>query len=225
MARAKVVHQRWSRTPTDWIRSGGLKAFRAGRHIGVSIAALKLLFAIILHAENNTGELVGENQGSAALSYDELASLTDLSRAMIAHGTRYLEKTGIATIVRGRRGSPNRYLLADYAAGKPWAKIPNKKWFRHAFADRIATLHDISCRRECDLNALRVYLLFCAFANNRSHVAMIGYEKIEEYSGIATGKIRAAISMLVELGLVSVDRDKDPEDKLNHPNKYIILGL
>ncbi|MEO9130715.1 MAG: hypothetical protein ABI240_05855 [Sphingomonas sp.] len=144
---------------------------------------------------------------------------------MIAHGTRYLEKVGIITTARGRRGSPNRYTLAAYSADKPWAKIPNKKWFRHAFSDRIATLHDISCRRECDLNALRLYLLFGAFADNRSHVAMIGYEKIEEYSGIASGKIRAAISTLVELRLISVDRDKSPEDKLNHPNKYTILGL
>lgn len=31
--------------------------------------------------------------------------------------------------------------------------------------------------------------------------------------------------MLVELGLATVDRDKDPEDKVNHPNKYTILGL
>ncbi|CAN5279553.1 hypothetical protein BH10PSE13_BH10PSE13_10060 [soil metagenome] len=225
MARAKVATARWSRAPTSWIRSEGLKAFRGGRHQGVSIAALKLLFAIMLHAENNADDEVGPDQGSVALSYDALSGLTNLSREMIAHGVRFLEKAGVVTVVRGGRTSPNRYRLADYEAGKPWSKIPNRRWFRHAASDRIATLHDLSCRRECDLNALRLYLLFCAFANNRTHVAMIGYEKIEDYTGIASGKIRPAISVLVEHGLIAVDRDKDPDDKLNHPNKYTVLGL
>ena len=224
-ARAQVATARWSRAPTAWIRSEGLRGFRAGSHLGVSIAALKLLFAVILHAENNAGDEIGPNQGSAALTYDELMSLTDLSRAMIAHGARHLVKVGIVSIERDGSRSPNRYRLAAYGSDHPWTRIPNRRWFRHAASDRIATLRDLSCRRECDLNALKLYLLFCAFANNKTQIAMIGFEKIEDYSGIPSGKISPAISVLIEHGLVSVDRDKDPGATVNQPNKYEILGL
>lgn len=225
MRPAKSAAQRWSRVPTEWIRSLGLKSFRAGRQLGVSVAALKVLVAVILHAENKAGGEAGIDQGSAALSYDQLTQLADLSRAMVAHGTRRLERLGILAVDHGRRGAPNRYRLVGYEEGRPWAKIPNRRWFRNADSDRIAALHELSCRRECDLNALKLYLLFSAFRDNRSRHAMIGYEKIEEYSGIASGKIRQAISVLVEHALIAVDRDKDPKDKLNHPNKYEILGL
>jgi hypothetical protein len=50
----------------------------------------------------------------------------------------------------------------------------------------------------------------------------IGYEKIWNYTGIPESKIRQAISTLIEHGFVHVDRDKIPEEKKNHPNRYEI---
>jgi hypothetical protein len=217
--------ERWSRLPTSWIHSQGLAAFRGGRLRGGSIAALKLYVAILLTAENNPAADAGPNQGSVALSYDMLAEMTDLSRAMIAQAGRLLVLRGLVWIEKGGRGSPNRYRLIGYERGDPWGKIANRRWFGSPLKEGIATLHDLSCRRECDLNALKLYLLFCTFAQNFSHVAMIGYEKIEDYTGIATNRIRQGLSVLIEHGLISVDREKSSDEKRNHPNKYKILGL
>lgn len=203
----------------------GLTRFRAGASLGVSMAAMKLLIALILHAQNAPAEDAGDEQGTAALSYDSLTELTDLSRGMVAHGVRFLERHKLVAVERGKRGAPSKYRLAGYGLNDPWGRIPNRRLFRHAEPNRIMVLHELSCRRECDLNALKLYLLFSAFRDNRSRSAMIGYDKIEDYTGIASGKIRQAVSVLVEQGLVAVDREKDPENKQNHPNKYEILGL
>jgi len=217
--------ERWSRLPTLWIHSQGLASFRGGRRRGGSIAALKLYVAILLNAENNASGEAGSNQGSAALSYDVLAEMTDLSRAMIAQAGRLLIREGLVQIDKGGRGSPNRYRLVGYEKTHPWGKVANRRWFGSPLKEGIATLHNLSCRRECDLNALKLYLLFCAFAHNFTHVAMIGYDKIEDYTGIATNRIRQGLSVLIEHGLISVDREKSADDKRNHPNRYKILGL
>lgn len=44
-------------------------------------------------------------------------------------------------------------------------------------------------------------------------------------AGIATDRIRQGLSVLIEHGLISVDREKSADDKRNHPNRYKILGL
>jgi DNA-binding transcriptional ArsR family regulator len=255
-----MAGQHWSRLPSGWIRSRGLRRFTVGKRLGVSTAALKVLLAITLRAENNPSKsatrshqgsaslirdvefsmsdemlialpiedrapTAGPNQGSASLSYDELMNLTDLSRPMVSEAIKLLQAEKIVLVKQEGRGGKNRYFLSDYGEGDRWGKIPNEKLYAQNNTDQIPTLHGFSCRREADLNALKLYLLFCAFRNTKTNHTMIGYEKIHEYTGIREARIRAAISVLIEHGLIRVDREKASEDKKNHPNRYEILGL
>jgi predicted transcriptional regulator len=215
----------WSRLPSQWIHNEDLRLFQAGKYLGKSVAALKVLLAVALCAENNSADKAGRNQGSAGLSYDELMSLTDLSRPMVAAGVKLLCGSGIVAVEGEGQGRKNRYFLSGYGVGEPWGKLPNKRLYRNARTDRIMALHEFSCRRVSDLNALKLYLLLTAFRDVRKNYAMIGYEKIWDYTGIPEAKIRRAISVLIEQGMIRVDQEKGTADKRNHPNRYEILGL
>ena len=50
MATQRGTEDRWSRLPSNWIIKGGLLEFRAGKTLGQSVAALKLLVAVLLLA-------------------------------------------------------------------------------------------------------------------------------------------------------------------------------
>ena len=43
-------------------------------------------------------------------------------------------------------------------------KIPNRTLYRDQNRDRIAVLHEFSCRYEFDLNAIKLYLLSLALS-------------------------------------------------------------
>lgn len=216
---------RWSRLPISWILDKKLRLFGAASMTGESIAALKIYVAIVLRAENNGLANVGPNQGSSSVSYDELMSLTGISRPMIARGVRLLVVNQLIEIKPQGRGGKSRYFLAAYASSYRWGKIPNRVWYGQPDETRIEVLHQLSNRRVSDLNALKLYLAFGAFINANSRYAMIGYEKIAEYTGVSRNMIRKAISVLIEYNLVNVDREKSSFNKRNHPNKYEIIGL
>ncbi|RUX73387.1 hypothetical protein EN925_00860 [Mesorhizobium sp. M7A.F.Ca.US.006.04.2.1] len=191
----------------------------------MSTAALKVLLAIVVRAENKSTAQAAQTQGSACMSYDELIDLTDLSRAMISSAVKLLTSAGIVIVKREGRGGKNRYFLTGYGETDRYGKIPNKTLYRQAPSDRLSALHELSCRRESDMNALKLYLLFCAFRDGKTNAAMIGYERIWIYTGIPEAKIRRAISVLIEHGFIQVDRDRSSAEKKNHPNRYEILGL
>ena len=94
----EVNSERWSRLPVAWIVEGRLVEFRAGRELGTSMAALKLLTSIVLLAKNAPVRVAGPDQGSVMLSYDELMGLTHLSRASVAAGVKRLEAMGLVTV-------------------------------------------------------------------------------------------------------------------------------
>lgn len=216
---------RWSRLPTPWIRDGGLKHFTGRSRLGASVAALKILVAILLSAENNSATTAGPNQGSASLSYDELMDLTGLSRASVAAGVKHLVGAELVTVRAEGRGQKNRYVLKDYGPNDHYTKLANNALYRHPNMTRISVLCELSTRSEADMNALKLYLLLCATVDRRRGDAMISYERINEQAGIPEAKIRQAISVLIEHRLIDVDREKATPDKRNHPNRYIVLGL
>lgn len=223
------VHEmraRWSRLPTAWIMNGGLQAFHGRKGLlGSSVAALKILTAILLAAENNSAGKAGANQGSASLSYDDLMDRTGLSRASISAGIARLVDADIVIVHHQGRGQRNRYVMRDYGPGDHYARIANLSLYRHANTTKVTVLCELSTRREADLNALKLYLFLCAIKDRRLSYAMASYERINEVTGIPESKIRPAISVLVEHRLIDVDREKSTPDKRNHPNHYVILGL
>jgi hypothetical protein len=224
MSAASAPPDKWSRLPIEWIRKGTLRKFRGGSSLGKSVAALKILMTVILKAENRSSASAGANQGSASLSYDELCEFADLSRPMVAAGLEMLKSEGILFAKREGKGGKGRYFLTDYKSADPWGKVPNRKLYREPSSTRIAALYDFSCRRQTDLNALKLYFLLCAFVDGKAQLATIGYPKISEYSGIPEAKIRQAISHLIESRLIYVHVGKR-DDRTNAPNRYEILGL
>jgi len=69
---------KWARLPLKWIHEQGLSVFQGGKQLGVSMAALKILMAVLLRAENKAPASAEVTQGSACLSYDELMEMTGL---------------------------------------------------------------------------------------------------------------------------------------------------
>jgi hypothetical protein len=150
--------------------------------------------------------------------------LTGMSRSMIAIGIKRLCELELLTVTHEGRGRKNRYLFNNYMHGS-WGKIPYRQVAGLGPNDRVEFLHELSCKRASDLNALKVYLLFCAHRSGSSRYAMIGYEKIQDSTGILRNRIRQAISILIEHGLVKVEQEKISGQTKNHPNRYHIMGL
>ena len=225
MAVTSSLKDRWSRLPADWIIKGGLLEFRAGKGLGESVAALKVLVSILLLAKNATASAHDPDQGTLMISYDDLMSLTDLSRAMVSIGIKRLQALSRVSVTRGKKGEPNRYHLPDYGSGDHWTKISNRRLFRGGNSSRISVLHDLSTRRTCDLDALKLYLLLSAMQDKSGAGAMLGYEKITEYSGIPQNRVRRAVSVLVEHNLIKVSEGPAPDiETHNPPNRYRLLG-
>ncbi len=218
--------RRFARLPNRWIFDGGLERFRTSpSHRGVTGAALKVLVAILLRAEHAAAASAGPNQGSAALTYSELEQLTDLSRAMVSKGLRRLEAEDLISTTREGQGGKGRYRLSGYGPDDTYGRMSVSALYGQGSTERIRWLHQISLRNEADLNAIKLYLLFCAHANKESWSTTIGYTKIEEKTGINDGRTRRALSVLYEHNLVRVRRIQDGVDGRNPPNTYDILGL
>lgn len=216
-----MTNPKWFRLPNAWIHAHRLKSFVGGSSLGQSMAALKILMAILLKAENKAAGLAGPTQGSAALTYDDLMELADLSRSMVAKGVKRLQEFGLVDVTSEGRGGKNRYKFVDYSAAS-WSKIPYRQIAGVGSPMRVDFLHDLSCRRSTDLNALKLYFLLCAHRSGANPYAMIGYNRITEASGIFNPRIRQAISILIEHGLIKVEQEK--AGKQNSPNRYHILG-
>lgn len=218
--------RRWSRLPNAWIYEKGLRALSAGpRSRGGSSAALKLFVTLALRAENKAAVAAELTQGSASLSYDDLMSLTNLSRAQIAKGIKLLTEQKLIVVKADGRGRRSRYFLTRYGSSDTFGKIPNQPLFRSPAGDRVRTLQDLSCRNESDVNAMKLYLFLCGTRDQSAHRTLASYETIHEVTGIPESKIRKAISVLIDRGLIRVDREREDDATQNQPNKYYVLGL
>jgi hypothetical protein len=74
-----MVLREWVRFPSKWIQDGGLKQLRwsgGGTRGADNTAALMTLTAIAHHAD--------DERGLAKLTYDQLCTITGLSRAKLA---------------------------------------------------------------------------------------------------------------------------------------------
>jgi len=61
--------------------------------------------------------------------------------------------------------------------------------------------------------------------NNRANVALIGYDKIEPYTGIPRPRIKTAISFLASLSLIYVEHLPSRESEHGTANAYRIVGI
>jgi len=177
-----------------------------------------------MRAVNRRAAESGSDQGSAALSYAQLIELTDLSRGMVAKGVTLLRKTDIVA-VETTPGRTTRYRLAGYGVGDKFGRVPKSPLYRGPGAQALKALYDLSLRNEADVNAMKLYLYLCGTQNNESRIAIVSYQTIWEKTGIPKAKIRRALSVLYEHGLVSgsaIDRQETGEPPAMG---YKVLGL
>lgn len=216
----------WVKIPTEWIRDKedpGLRRFSwRGPDRSSFIAALMLYICIAHHAVRKpTDDL--PRPGLAKLSYTKLTELTDLSRAKIASGTRILHDYSL--VQRLKSGKTNVYRVVNYEIRSGWAKLPCKSLYDEK-EQAIVPFKEFKLRHKNELNALKLYLLLVSFRDNQSNHANPSYDKIQPYTGISRNEIRSAISLLINLGMIHVDRIRDPDEEQGKVrNVYRILGI
>jgi len=194
--------QEWVRMPSDWIYQKGLTEIRwRGNDKSDGIAAL-MIYIIIVH-DANAEILRHRNElGLSELTYSDLGDIAGISRSKVSGGLKVLVKMGlIRNIATGKR---NIYRIENYSLETGWAKLPAKALYGKGY-DRIKVFDHLNLRSDNELNALKLYLLIATFRSNTDNYARASYETIEVYTGIHRNKIRAAISLLVNLKLIHVD--------------------
>lgn len=197
--------------PSAWIDKGGLRDFRWGKNGGDEIAALIVLAVIAHHMAPATG--------IARLGYDALMEKASLSRAKISAGLKILVLRGIIeTNVLGR-GS---YHLCGYDPSRNWSMFPARGLYRN---DIVEAFKEFRLRRRTELDALKLYFLFAARRDNTRHVAVIGFDKIAEHSGVSTNYIKSATSVLAANSLIHVEHIKDPSGGVGVINGYRLAYL
>ena len=71
-----------------------------------------------------------------------------------------------------------------------------------------------------ELHALKLYFLFARRRSNDTNMAHLSYDKIEEYSGIERHRIKPAISVLLNAGLIHVERTESRINDRGTANAY-----
>ena len=98
-----------------------------------------------------------------------------------------------------------------------WAKFPGKRIINSKIFEKLHLRH------KNELNALKLYFLLTAHRNTALNSTNIGYEKIETYTGIKRTDICSAISLLINYGLVQVERGVG--DINARSNTYRVCGI
>lgn len=204
--------QHWTRLPNFWIEDGGLKAFRWVKGEGSdNLAALMALTVICNHADQTTGV--------ARLTYNQLCTAANLSRAKLSAGLSILEARHILSQeTKGR----SAYALTHFDDKSPWAMFPAKGLYLNG---GIAAFSEFKLRLPVELDALKLYFLFASRRDRMTNVANISYEKIEEFSGVGKNHIRRALSVLAANHLVHIEHRPSNLSELGTANAYRLAHL
>ena len=215
----------WVKIPTKWILDKDvllLKKFRwQGSDKSNYIAALMLYIAIAHHANRKINDEFS-TIGCAKLSYSKLEEITSLSRAKIAGGLKILQSNGL--IQKNILQKTNIFKITNYEKKGGWAKLPAKTMYTESLKN-IRPFIEFKLRQKHELNALKLYLLLVALRDNNRNLATPKYETISAYTGILRGNIRSAISLLVNLNMIHVQKYGDPDELEKRSNTYRIIGI
>lgn len=202
----------WTALPTRWIVDGGLTRFRWINGRGADETAALMTLLHIAH-------MADQENGIAKVTYDQLQLATGRSREKISCGLGILiERNLVEAWIDGQ----STYRLLGYDRSQGWGKLPAKKLYA---GDCIHALNDFRLRRIAELDALKLYYLVVAFRDNGTNLSMISYDKIVEKTGIDRSRVKAAISLLVTVGLVHVERQLSTTNEYGVSNAYRLTHL
>lgn len=203
--------QKWVKLPTAWIGDGRLKDLRWGQGIGgTNVAGLMALAALSHRMDAVTG--------IAMATYDELMVATSLSRPKISDGLSLIKDMGIISALDRR----SMFQVEEYDPAGGWAKMPAKPLYRNGAIDGFS---DFQLRRIAELDALKLYYLFVARRDRATNSANLTYDTIEDLSGVARGRVRSALSLLVANNLVHVERAASTLSEHGISNRYRIMHI
>lgn len=205
------------RVPTDWIRDQSKPLLHAfswkGQDKAGCIAALMLYIAMNLNVPEKKGAHV-------KLTYTKLSDITSLSRAKVAEGLKLLEETGL--VKTEKQGRSNSYHIVNRDNWNGWGQLPVNSLYDDG---QIKPFLKFKLRTRAELDALKLYLLIIAFRSNRRNCTIISYEKIHQYTGISERYISAALSLLITLDMIRVDKKLRDEATEKRMNVYWLVGL
>ena len=204
--------------PSAWINDGGLRAFTWKPNGSDNLAALMVLIVIVQHMD--------PDDGVARLTFTQIADMASIGREKVARALDLLAARGL--IERWTDGR-STYQVVGYDPAGGWAKLPVKGLYHNGV---VAAFQEFRLRRRAELDALKLYLLFAARRSNDTNLAKIGYDKIEDYTGVTRPHIRSALSVLGAHSLVQIERfDSLMSDsgvanayRLSHLDSYRHIG-
>lgn len=206
MARKK---KDWTRLPSTWINSGGLRKFTwssGGR--SKHLSALMCLTIIVQNADDD---------GFAVITYDTFVEATGMGRTLIAKGLECLDEFQIIT-----RPGKSDFQITGYDAMQGWAKFPFRVMYRN---DTVTLFQNLKRRLPIELDALKLLFLIAARRDQTTNSANITYSQITELSGIRRDKIISAISLLAANFVVSVDARPSSQSEHGVHNAYRLQGI
>lgn len=214
----------WAKIPTAWItHDSKLPGFSWKQHGSNATAALILFIALAIRLnQSKIGKKVGQDRSrpSFRASYENLQTLTALSRAKIAAGLHFLKELEMINV--SRKGRMNQYLLRGITEYGNWAQLPQT----HLLGPGGLPFSKFQLRHRNELNALKLYLLLLAYRNTKTNFTALGYDKICDLSGLMKNDVPPALSLLINLDLVRVEQDEPINGEVGRPhNRYRIRGL
>lgn len=214
----------WAKFPTKWIvRDKKLAAILWGKHKSNATASLLLLIALTI-IRNRQGlrdeQALPPDSEFVVATYEKLLDMIPMSRAKVAGGLALLLELGI---VERDENARSVYRLPSILESGSWAKMPQSSLMHNS---SIAVFEDFTLRNQTELDAIKIYLLLIAFRHSQTGFARIGYEKIEEYTGVSGRRIKRAKSLLIAHDLIYVESDQSlAKQNGRPPMQYKILGL
>lgn len=203
----------------------GLSYLRWSEHKGGATAAIILLFALtILSNLAQKGKGLREDN-KIAVTYDELAIMTELSRALISRGLKLLQDLGAITSTR--EGNRCSYELLGIEKNGDWCAVPQGHLL--ADTDHLFRLKGmlVNLKRASSLHAMKLYMLLLAFRETHSNAARISYQVICQYTGMRRGEISIAVQLLISAKLCRLATDNEIPLGIGQRkhNRYILTGL
>lgn len=217
--------KQWVRMPAFWVRNEDELPLAKMKWVGPKksdqIAAL-LIYPVLVHHANEEVTSHLPERGLCKLTYSTIGNLSGLSRAKIAGGLKILESMGLISLFG--TGRDNVYQISNFENVRGWGKLPASGLYSD---DRksIPVFHRFQLRSKNELSALKIYYLLVAMRDNASGYARVGYEKIQNYTGVPRNEIKSALSLLINLGLIHVDSGKSAVVDFGTVNLYRLRYL
>lgn len=203
----------------------GLSYLRWRQHKGSATAAIMVLFALAIKS-NLDQKVLGPRVGSQVVAtYEDLITLTNLSRRPISQGLKILRELGAITTIKNGNGCIHTLVGID-TPGKYCALPQEHLLDGQTVMRRLKGLHT-AIKNRSSLDAMKLYMLLLALREKKSNVARASYSTIREYTGMRKEEISLAVQLLQGALLIRLARDEEvPLASGQHRhNRYIFIGL